>query len=72
MKRPSSVSDTATADPHRGDWKRNKRRNLCGQDFHPRTTFDRFCPNCKDENELFRFSEWLPELDQAIAERISA
>jgi hypothetical protein len=46
--------------------------NLCADEFHPRTVFDRYCHTCKEENELFKFSEWLPELDSAITERVSA
>jgi len=51
---------------------KNRRCNLCAEEFHPRTVFDRYCVTCKNENELLKFSEWLPELDAAITERLSA
>lgn len=46
--------------------------NICADEFQSRTPFDRFCPTCKEECELLRFSDWLPELDAAITERVSA
>lgn len=52
--------------------KRSRRCNLCADEFHPRTVFDRYCHTCKKESELLKFSEWLPELDTAITERVSA
>ena len=32
--------------------------NLCNIPFRANTVFDRFCKSCKQESELFRFSEW--------------
>lgn len=46
--------------------------NLCTNEFKLRTVFDRYCVSCKEENELLRFSEWLPEIDAEITERLSA
>lgn len=46
--------------------------SLCGAEFNPQTLFDRFCPHCKMKSELLRFSEWLPEVDADIQEKISA
>ncbi len=46
--------------------------NLCLEEFAPHTVFDRYCATCKEENELLKFSEWLPEIDRAITERLSA
>jgi hypothetical protein len=46
--------------------------NLCAHEFQPRTLFERYCHVCREENELFKFGEWLPELDPVITERISA
>ncbi len=37
--------------------------NLCSQHFTCHTVFDRYCPNCKSNNELLRFYEWLPEVE---------
>lgn len=49
-----------------------RRCNLCGSDFHPRTVFDRFCNTCKEQSELLRFSEWLPDVNEMLMERLSA
>lgn len=46
--------------------------NLCTEAFTPRTVFDRYCPRCKDGSEVFKFSEWLPELNEVIQENIPA
>lgn len=35
--------------------------NLCGEPFIPRQQFLIFCDRCRSENEVYRFSEWLPE-----------
>lgn len=49
--------------------------NLCNHPFQIRTTFDRYCKACKGKNELFKFSEWLPNLtdfQEDINEKLSA
>lgn len=46
--------------------------NLCNTQFITRTVFDRYCQTCKEQNELFKFSEWLPDLQDEIAEKIPA
>jgi hypothetical protein len=51
---------------------KERRCNICNQKFHPRTVFDRYCSTCKEESDIYRFGEWLPELDEAITEKISA
>lgn len=33
--------------------------NLCGKQFKRHSRFERFCEDCKYENELYRFSGWL-------------
>lgn len=33
--------------------------NLCDEEFHPRSKFDRFCEKCRVESELYHFAEWL-------------
>jgi len=35
--------------------------NLCGEIFTPRQQFLVFCDRCRSENEVYLFSEWLPE-----------
>jgi len=49
-----------------------RRCNICNQKFHSRTVFDRYCATCKQESEIYRFGEWLPELDEALTEQLSA
>lgn len=34
--------------------------NLCKQTYVARSKFARFCDDCKEHNELYHFSEWLP------------
>jgi hypothetical protein len=36
------------------------RCNLCHKLFRAASKYDRFCRTCKADEELFRFSEWLP------------
>jgi len=58
--------------------KRSKKRanhlccNLCGKSFHARNAFQRYCLQCKREEELLKFSDWLPELDQTLNTQIPA
>lgn len=33
--------------------------NLCGKRFKRHSRFERFCEDCKHENELYRFSGWI-------------
>lgn len=37
-----------------------QRCNLCKEVFRAASKFHRFCKACRQGNELFRFSEWLP------------
>lgn len=46
--------------------------NLCEARFHPKTAFDRYCQHCREENELLRFGDWLPDLDEALTAKVSA
>ena len=39
---------------------RRFRCNLCYKVFRPTTAFHRFCKFCRQDDELFRFYEWLP------------
>jgi len=50
----------------------HRRCNVCSQLFRPRTPFERYCEVCREDSELLKFSEWLPELDEGFAEQISA
>lgn len=71
--RIEGASTSAAPSKHRQLARKQFRRcNLCADEFQPRTVFDRYCRNCKDENELLKFSEWLPELDAALTKRFSA
>jgi hypothetical protein len=49
-----------------------RRCNLCSHDFSPRTIFDRYCTSCKTQSEVLRYSEWLPEFDGGVGERLPA
>lgn len=46
--------------------------NLCDTKFQPRSPFERFCQHCKEENELLRFVNWLPEVDDTIQSKVPA
>lgn len=46
--------------------------NICGTIYRPHTAFDRYCSHCKQNEELLRFSDWLPEIDAALTARVSA
>lgn len=46
--------------------------NLCNERFLPRTVFERYCKKCRENNELFKFSEYLPDLDLAFDEKLIA
>lgn len=46
--------------------------NLCSRKFKARTIFDRYCDDCKGRNDVFRFSEWLPDLDASLTDQIPA
>lgn len=50
-----------------GESKRQKRSeherlrcSLCQKVFRAASKYHRFCRNCKMDEELFRFSDWLP------------
>jgi hypothetical protein len=53
---------------------RHLRRNcyLCSHRFQASTVFDRYCADCKEHNELLKFSESYPSVDESIAEKIYA
>ena len=44
--------------------------NLCGELFSPASRFERYCHECKKENELFKYGNWLPELDDHLAAKL--
>ena len=41
--------------------------NLCGELFSPHSRFERYCNDCKKEDELFKYGNWLPELNDQLA-----
>lgn len=51
---------------------KERRCNLCSEEFLPKTVFDRFCSGCRQESELLRFCEWLPEIAPELTERLTA
>ncbi len=46
--------------------------NLCERKFEPRNAFVRFCSACRERDELLRFNEWLPQIEEEIVEKMSA
>lgn len=32
--------------------------NLCQKNYFPTKTHDKFCQQCRDYNEIYRYSEW--------------
>jgi hypothetical protein len=52
--------------------KRIRSCNICSEQFHPKTPFDRYCLDCKQHSELLKFSEWLPELDSEFELKLIA
>ena len=40
--------------------------NLCDIAFHPRTVFDRYCVQCREQEELLKFSDWLPQIENPL------
>ncbi len=41
--------------------------NICDELFVPSSHFDRYCRDCKQESEVFKYGDWLPELDEHLA-----
>lgn len=67
------TSERVWFSPVRSTRKQKCRRcNLCGEEFYLHTLFDRFCIHCKEKNELLRFSNWLPEVDETLVTRFTA
>jgi len=33
--------------------------NLCKRKFTPTSRFERYCDSCRDENEIFHYSDWM-------------
>lgn len=40
--------------------------NLCSECFHPNSRFERYCQECKKDNEAFKYGGWLPEVDDRL------
>lgn len=53
-------------------WHKTSTCNLCLEKFRPKTIHDRYCPACKEENQLLRFADDMPELDISLVEKVSA
>ncbi|HAR41795.1 MAG TPA: hypothetical protein DCS07_04075 [Bdellovibrionales bacterium] len=50
---------------------KTRRCNLCAEEFPVRSVFDRYCQKCREQNELFKFSDWLPELNEQLVGRLT-
>lgn len=46
--------------------------NLCGRSFRAPHAFARYCRQCKEQEEVLKYSEWLPELDGTLPTKVSA
>ena len=40
---------------------------LCGKQYRALSAFSRFCAECKSGQDILRFSEWLPDIDDGNA-----
>jgi len=65
------VSERIGLSPLRSIKKENRCCNICGHTFRPRSVFQRYCHHCKEGEELLRFSDWLPEVDDTLIARLS-
>ncbi len=43
--------------------------NLCSELFSPKNRFERYCHDCRKEDE-FKFGNWLPELDARLVTEV--
>ena len=43
--------------------------NICGEPFNPNSRFERYCRECKDHHELFKYGSWLPDMDDQLVSR---
>jgi Zn finger protein HypA/HybF involved in hydrogenase expression len=32
--------------------------NICNENYSPKSRFERFCPQCREHSELYRYREW--------------
>lgn len=60
------VSTPSNHRPHRGRAIDKAQCHLCKRVFFQKTRFDRFCNRCKGGNEVYHYSEWLPDTEAAI------
>ena len=44
--------------------------NLCDELFSPKSRFERYCTDCKRESELFKYGNWLPEIESDWALKV--
>ncbi len=44
----------------------NRQCNLCNEKFLAISKFERFCLNCKKDNELYHYHETLPTISEAL------
>jgi protein-arginine kinase activator protein McsA len=47
--------------PHGAEGGKSERRvcNLCKDTYVSHTKFERFCPNCRKDSQVYHFAEWL-------------
>lgn len=56
---------TRSRSPRSGD-KRRVHCELCDKTFAARGPYERICRTCKHDSELYRFSDWLPDLEPEL------
>lgn len=49
-----------------------RRCNLCERHFKPQSKFQRYCRHCRDDEEVLKYGDWLPELDFGTFPRFAA
>lgn len=66
--RHTPKTDLSDGEPQKNNKPKVRKCNICGWEFRFHSTFDRFCDSCRAESELFKFYEWLPELDPSVSQ----
>jgi hypothetical protein len=41
---------------------------LCGATFRSRNRYKLYCQHCRGDNEVLRFSEWLPAISDSMSD----
>lgn len=63
------ASEKSTVSDSNGHEKKGPTRHLCtlcGSTFRSRHRYKLYCSDCRGENEVLRFSEWLPAMADSV------